>query len=193
MAQRKRNSGKIRDLELVAGVVDLTGATADYPLSVNETAKINITAASTPLNIAVEDGVYELHIIIDPETFAADSNANLQLNGADQTGEIYRNTTRISESIATDEIDTDFSNADDRFYFVYDLGRICSIRATLHKRSSDAYCHNSTILYTLPGGVALLHTDDNKSYWPSASDWTSMGNLVFTEAATGVCYVKRIA
>jgi hypothetical protein len=185
MAQRKRNAGAIRDLELVANVVDLTSATEDYPLSVNETAKITISAASTPLNIAVEDGVYEIDLIFDRSTFAADRSVGLQANNA--TGVGLYTFEGIQATVASTTMQV-LSTDEHRF-----TGGILSRPIACYGRLY-IFGTNSTLLShangtTLAGDSYLYETSTRRSSFTH----TSLGTLVTGEACTGVAYVKRIA
>src|SRR5688572_8161515 len=103
---------RVEDLELVTTVIDLTSASSDYTLSVNETAKINITAASTPLNIAISAGKYEIDILFDVSTFAANSVFGIQANNAASVGNFIRFALKGSTTFATDEIDVSIAAQD---------------------------------------------------------------------------------
>jgi hypothetical protein len=170
-------------------VVDLTSAVADYSLSVNETAKINITAASTPLNIAVTNGSYDFRIVFDPSTFAADSTFYLQINNADKTGAVIKSADRASTAFATDEVDTNDAACDGHL----DLGGLTNMEL-LHITGSltimGAFSSMSGRVWGQTG-AGVEHMVDISTHW--AGTHTSAGTIVISEAATGVCYVKRTA
>lgn len=173
----------------VNAVVDLTSAVADYSLSVNETAKINITAASTPLNIAVEDGVYEVNILFDNSTFAAGQPTALNPNNTTYANGFSFTASRADVGFATDEIDVTESTA--QTTHVIDPGSLTPRQIEI----------KLTIFGTISSIVTTMHCNtsannrivQSASYWNNGVVHSSLGTLSIVEAATGVCYVKRLA
>ena len=169
--------------------IDLTSATSDYELSVGEVAKITISAASTPLNIAVEDGVYEIDLSFDPTTFSADRVVQLDINNAAQTGLVAFNGYISGTVIATDEFDASDATTDSHRF----IGIVASIPdhawGRLIIRGSRSSFFAETKGQTLAGDTYLYKLSTRFGNAPH----TSLGTLQIGEAATGVCYVKRIA
>lgn len=168
-------------------VVDTTSATSDYELSVNETAMVSVTAATTALNIAVEDGVYEISGLFDSGTFGADQDITLQANNTTYAGEFLRTRMIGDTAIATDEYDQ--VDGDDSTYAIAVSSRLRSFKTTLV--INGLFSTSITKSYGITAGSrrsSLIFT------WRSGSAaHTSLGTLSIGEAATGVVYVKRIA
>jgi hypothetical protein len=167
-------------------VVNTTSESPDYELSVGETAVINITAASTPLNIAVEDGVYSINVVFDHTTFAADSSFGIQINNADQAGAVIRCRIRGATDIATDEVDTADTAADRHMDAI--MSRIIQVKGEL------IIMGNISSMTGQAFGIDASNVEQISivgTRWGGAH--TSLGTIVISEAATGVCYVTRMA
>jgi hypothetical protein len=173
-------------------VVDLTSASSDYELSVNETAKITITAASTPLNIAVEDGVYELHMEFDATSFAADQAVQLDINNTTYVGTVAFVGLEANTAIATDEVDARDAGVDGHRFYPASLVRPQTACGRLIITSANS---GTTSLMSEARGrsVAGLNYIFHISTRMTGTPHTSLGTLQVGEVATGVCYVKRIA
>jgi hypothetical protein len=192
MAQRKRNAGAIRDLELVANVVDLTGATEDYPLSVNETAKVSITAQSTLLHVAVVSGIYKLWITFDATTFAGTQDIQLLPNNTTFSNE-FRIIAHLDEvALGGDEVDVDQdSSTFDNFYLegfpgsfnMIPWGIDCTIFIGSGTASLISHSH----------GLATNQRQQTIGMEWRTSVWTSLGTINAGEIATGTAYIKREA
>jgi len=187
-------SGIIRSLNALSSrhhkldtVADLTNAPSDYRLSVGETAKISISAASTPLNIACEDGVYEIRIAFDHMSFAADSDFYIQANNTEDIGGYNRCDLRASTTFATDEVDVVDSNGNGHFDTA--AMRYQHITGTITIIGAVSFGNCIAFGVTLAGS---RHTAIVGTRWDTATH-TSLGTIVLSEAATGICYVKRIA
>lgn len=168
-------------------VVNTTSLSSDYSLSVNESAVINITAADTPLNIAVGDGMYVIDIIFDSGTFAADQTIVIMPNGSNYTGEFTHVRFRASTSIATDEVDT-FDGALNNHRLAatitpYRISARLIISGTNSVMTSDAHGTTSSV------AEWQRHT----TAWDNSTAHTSLGTLSVGEVATGTCYVRRMA
>jgi hypothetical protein len=176
-----------RAVNLLNQVKDLTGGTTDYALAVNEVAKIDITAASTDLHIAVEDGVYELELLFDSTTFSADRDIDLQANNTTYGTEFNRMSLIADAAIATDEVDAVEADTD-----VYQLGvatrpRCITARLVISGLLSSMVSNS----YGITAGSRRLR----QTYiWRNGSvAHTILGTLTTGEACTGVLYVKRMA
>lgn len=187
--EQVKNLSGSGNVSLLNTVKDLTSATSDYSLSVNETAKIDITAASTALNIAVSDGVYEMNMVFDESTFASDGQVIFQPNNQDHAGEFFYVGERFSDAIATDELDvSDGGAARDNIFFAFSATTPRAMRAKITILGTRSSCF-SELFGTQSGNPADQAV---KTSWV-ATAWTSLGTLVLPEDATGICYVKRIA
>ncbi len=167
-------------------VVDTTSESPDYALSVNETAVINITAATTPLNVAFSNGKYEIDVLFDVSTFTANSAFGFQGNDADHAGEFVRCELSASTVHATDEVNTSIV-ASDRHLEQTETGK--PIRAVASLVVMGGISHMSGI-------VSYLDSGANPAIAPIQSQWnTALTALTIfaSEVATGICYVKRIA
>lgn len=172
---------------LLNTVVDLTSASSDYELSVGETAKINITVATTPLHIAVEDGVYEIKMLFDSGSFAADQTIELQANNTTYAGEFTMITLSGDTAIATDEVDVATVANDTYVLGINSRPRIFSGTLTISGLLSGL----SGIFYAVVTGSSRIRCN---ATWRSGSvAHTSLGTLSIGEDATGIIYVKRIA
>lgn len=169
--------------------VNTTAETSDYSLSVGETAQIDITTASTPLNIAVEDGVYEITILFDPTTFAVDSSFVLNTNNVTHAGEFTRVSLRGDTTIATDEVDASVLAVDGHLDHSIN-GQYIQVTATIIIMGSisSATC----ISFYMPQATGVPRIATVSTLWTAAAH-TSLGTLVVSEAVTGVVYVKRTA
>jgi hypothetical protein len=176
------------EISLRQSVADLTSATSDYSLSVNETAKITITEQSTVLRVAMENGLYEMSIVFDPNSFSADRNLSLTPNGVTQTNEIESQDIQFSTNVATDELDVMVTTTDSAFRLNVTSVIPSSLKSTIMIFDEEAVM--MTELYALNDGT--YETQKVNSRWRTA-DWTSLGTLDIGEVAEAVCYVKRIA
>jgi hypothetical protein len=171
-------------------VIDLTGLTDsedDYRLAIGEVVRIDIAEASTLLRIAVEDGVYELDLSFDDSTFGADRDIVLNANNTTYTAEFRRIRIAGDTALATDEVDT--SNGDDDYFIFATTCRARHIHARL-----IIYGNISNMVVTsnvVDAGSKRLNI--TASSWVGSDPHSSLGTLSIGEAATGVCYVKRIA
>ncbi len=175
------------DVSKLGTVVNTTALMSDYALAVNETAVVNITAASTPLNIAVEDGVYQMDLLFDSATFGADQNIDLQANNTTYAGEFLRVSITGDASIATDEVDVVESDEGEYELAVGTRPRCITARLVIDGMLSSVV---SGFYGTTAGNRRLrqLYT------WRDGSvAHTSLGTLSIGEVATGVLYVKRMA
>lgn len=171
-------------------VIDLTNVSTDYELSVGETAKITITAASTALNVAVEDGVYEIDLIFDPTTFAADQTIALNPNNTTYVGLLGFLADLDSTAIATDETDTVDVNVDEHRFSGsvmmrphHAWGRL----TILGNRTSMFFkCRGRTV-------AGVNYKFDGSTSGDIAVPHTSLGTVLTGEACIGMAYVKRIA
>jgi hypothetical protein len=175
-------------IEKLTTVKDLTSATEDYALSVNETAKIDISAASTDLHIALEDGVYEIFLIFSPATFASDRVIGLLPNGQQYANEFTQIMLRGDTSITTDEVDVITQTLNNhRFSGVAlkpnQINSVLTISGNMSYLMSEAVGTNS-------GNLNITKTSTT---WDQSTAHESAGSIEIGEAATGVCYVKRIA
>jgi hypothetical protein len=175
-------------LQKVNTVIDVTSETSDYSLSVNETAKITISAASTPLNIATMDGKYSISMDFDISTFASDQTLLFQVNNTDYTNEFLITRLNASTALATDEVDTaDVTANNHRFtpgtFSPYRIDCELVIRGNQSSLMSYAYGTNSTNRF-------ISFTGSVRNASPAH---TSLGTLNLGEACTGVLYVKRQA
>lgn len=168
-------------------VVNTTSESSDYDLSVGETAVINITAASTPLNIAVEDGVYELELLFESSTFGADQDIDLQANNTTYVGEFGRISLIADTAIATDEVDTVIADMDSYELAVGSRPRVITARLVISGNISGMRVGSY--------GVTAASRRIRETYiWRDGSvAHTSLGTLSIGEAATGVMYVHRVA
>ncbi len=176
------------DTGLLNTVVDLTSAVADYALSVNETAKITITAASTNLHISVTNGVYEINAIFDDTTFGANQTISLNPNNTTYVGEVKVIRMIGDTSIATDEYDTATADVDAH---AFSGGAI-----------SPRHFHSKLII---SGMISDMHTNltgttggtrrmiSASSVWAGSAAHTLLGTLSIGEVASGTLYVTRIA
>jgi hypothetical protein len=178
--------GWIKHVTLFGTIKDLTSAASDYSLSINETAKINITAASTPLNIAVSDGWYEIAIVFNQSTFSADRAVSLDPNNTTHTNEMSRSNVLFDVNVATDELDVSEAT-----------------ESTLSVGSASFFSINAKIVIfgnhkewewrargLVTGNRRMFF---GNSYWNSSTAWTSLGTLQCVEVVTGICYVTRVA
>lgn len=169
-------------------VTDLTGAEEDYPLAIGETVLVSISAALTPLNISCGDGVYEVRIIFDPDSFAANSDFGIRLNHEDHVGEFTRADIRGATSFATDEVDMVDSATDNHFntdnhFLIHILGTI-TIMGTISVAHGTVFGIDSAGVEN----ISVVGT-----YRKNDTLHTSLGTIFLSEAATGVCYVTRRA
>jgi len=172
-----------RKLDIVS---DLKNASSDYLLSINETAKITISSASTPLNIEVQDGWYEMRIQFDQGSFAADQTTQLNPNNTTYVGAFNRLNAIFDTSIATDELDVSTASEDYVNFGSLSAQYIkCEILVFGDERSFSWSSRGSN-----SGNERLLN---GVTQWNSTTDYTSLGTLVVGESVTGICYVKRIA
>lgn len=174
-------------------VVDLTGASSDYDLSVGETAKIDVTAASTALNIAVEDGVYDIFCEFDISTFNADRSIRLQVNNTDYTGEFVGSRFAASTAFTTDEVDAAEPTADNHLmsFGVSGNGDIrpyrIDSRLIINGNRSSLFSES----FGTAGGTRIQgHIRTQRNATPAH---TSLGTLSIGEVATGIVYVHRVA
>jgi hypothetical protein len=166
---------------------DLTGAEEDYYLAIGETAKVNITSASTPLHVACENGVYEINIIFDKTTFAADSGCGLQVNNQDFVGEFIRGLLRGATDIATDEVDMSDAAADRHWQGT--STRLMQLKGTV--TIMDGFSAASAHVFGIDTTTNVENIIVLSTYW--AGTHYSLGTILLSEDATGVCYLRRTA
>ena len=173
-------------IEKLTTVKDLTSATEDYALSVNETAKIDISAASTDLHIALTDGVYTIDLEFDGSTFASDQTITLNGNGSTHTNEFSFVVFRGSTALATDEVDVGDGTTD--------------FHRLTNSSTTPLYVNARLVINGTRSRLLsqyLTDTSGTLSIGSCGSSWTAEAltslSLETGEAATGVCYVKRIA
>jgi len=173
----------------LCNVVDLTGAEEDYPLAIGETARINISAASTLLHIAVEDGVYDIDGIFDEASFAADQVINLNANNTTYANEFRAVRISADTSFATDEVDTGESTT----LAAHALSGNSAVKPRHFngRLIISGVLSNMTItmMCTSAGSQRLSVTT---SSWPVSVAHSSLGTLSIVEPATGVIYVRRV-
>lgn len=167
----------LNDLQASPKLVSLTGAAADYPLDVGDTAVLSFSAAtSVPLRVATVPGIYKLYLFGDTASAATNTNANaqLQMNGTTYTGEVYY---YIGGSSSYNTI-------------LLPVGRlntvelvICTITAQKGAKYLGSYRDTGNNI-----------VDYNGSFdWRNASTaWTSLGTLTLPFAQTGTILVQRL-
>lgn len=166
-------------------VINLTSFTADYKLKVGDCGMVNITAASTPLNVACEEGVYEIRVIFDRATFAADSDFGININNVTHVGAVLTGHLRADTSIATDQITYQDAARDKHLDFTN--ARWMHVTATITIMAGFSAANG--IGFGRVSGQESLFTIS--TYWPGTH--TSLGTIIIDEAATGVAYVRRTA
>lgn len=181
------------DIAKLTTIKNTTSETSDYALSVGETAQIDITAASTALNIAVEDGWYDLTFEFDSTTFLNDRAIVLQVNNTTYTNEFLATRFGASTGFATDEVDTSDLTTD-----THPLTFGLAGATTLTPYRIDCrlvISGNRTSLFSVAYGNsgASRIVSQICSIRTATPAHTSLGTLSIVEVATGTAYVKRLA
>jgi hypothetical protein len=174
--------------------VNLTGATADYPLWPGQSAMLNITASSTALRVAVEDGRYDLAIEYDISTFAADQSINLEVNNTTYSNDFTITKFSASVGFATDEEDTVDQTASSH---VMTLGLSGSAAISPHIVNASLVISNSgqrsklrsEFYGTSSGSRVAGFVGSVRNNTPAH---TSLGTLNSGEACTGTVYIRRV-
>jgi len=177
---------------LLNTVVNTTSESPDYELSVGETAVINITAASTPLNIAVEDGVYSLTFEFDQSTFGADREVTLEINNTTYVGEFVASRFSASTGYATDEVDTSDATLD-AHHMVAGLAGANTARPYRIDARLVISGQRSTLFSDYFGTSTSRIQGSIRSLRNATPTHTSLGTLNAGEVVTGTAYVQRIA
>lgn len=169
-------------------IKNVTAETSDYSLIPGETVQIDISAASTPLNIAVENGVYEMVMQFDPGTFSADRQVSISPNNTTYANAFTRHVL-FGESNAATEAQA--ANATESS-FVFTTGTIHYIKAELIIDGNFRTLGILDVGCTTGGNRRTVVGD---SYWNSSTAYTSAGTIMISgsDAVTGVCYMKRVA
>lgn len=183
----------LRDASKLNTIVNTTSLSSDYALSVGETAQIDITTDSVPLNIAVEDGWYEITIEYDISTFSADRAIALEINNTTYTNDFLITKFVASTGLATDEVDTNDATADSHLMTIGLAGgstikpyRVDASLVISGQRSKLFAIHYGTSTGTRVAGY--VHSIRNNT--PAH---TSLGTLNSGETCTGTVYVHRRA
>lgn len=168
-------------------VIDLTNATSDYKLKVGECAKVRISAATTALHIACEDGVYEVRVIFDHTTFAADSDFGIRANNVDDVGAFIHCRIRGATDIATDEIDTTDAAVDKHMDGA--ASRYISVVACIMIMGNISVASGIMFAIDVTTNVETVSISGTRY----GTLHTSLGTILLSEAATGMAYVRRTA
>jgi cytoskeletal protein CcmA (bactofilin family) len=182
-------AGTVNGMRL-GGAIDTTNLSYDYPLHVGEVAKVSITGAPTPLNIAVKEGVYEIDLIFDATTFLADQRIDLLPNNTTYAGMIAFLGEIASIAIATDEVDIVDASID-----AHRFSGSVNMRPH-HANGRLTILGNRTSLFTRCRGRTVA--GDNYMFEISTSGdigvaHTSLGTIDCGEACTGMAYIKCVA
>lgn len=181
----------------IGAPINITTYSVDYPLSVGEVVKVNVTAASTPLNVSVSDGIYDIICDFDETTFAATQVITLEINNTTYSSTF--NTTRFAAStvFATDEVDTTDGSQDSHQMSASDGGAADLSPYMIHSRLVITG-NRSTLFSTSYGTTAAAGAGTNIvgkicSRRNASPAHTSLGTLNAGEVATGVVYIHRLA
>jgi hypothetical protein len=175
---------------LAAGfpVRDNTGASVDYPLAVNETAKITYSATtSVPLHIAtVSPGEYELIIMGNRSVSVLNNNGaflspnNTTVSNITNTYFIFNNCSTSATGSTTTA--TTFS--------------IMAGRIDVAKLNISTYTVSKSMIGTLSGAltgtVSLNSYITNQLWYDTTTAWTSLGTITFPFAQSGTIIIRRI-
>lgn len=167
--------------------IDLTNTNEDFRLRVGEIAKINITGASTPLNIEVGDGHYLLDIAFDQSTFAADQDIYLNINNTTYTGEFKAVFIRANTAINPLQVDVVDTDTDCHFL----ASAMSPYRISMSLRIFGNMSEVSGDVHGQVSGNREYHS--MHSVRVATPLHTSLGTLEIGEAATGLVYVRRLA
>jgi hypothetical protein len=172
----------------IAGRVDLSNATEDYPLAVGEEAIINFTdATSVPLHIATQDGtVYELHLIpSNPGGTSGGGNNPIYLNPNNTTYSnafVYASLYRNSAGSNSDYITNSAFKIGHGYSAVYCI----IINRTVYK-NIRAYFDVYGLSPDYPT-IVISSIDWRDTTTP----WTSLGTITFPQSTSGQILVRRI-
>jgi hypothetical protein len=164
--------------------VDLSNATSDYNLDVNQEAIINFSnATSVALHISTTNGTYYQMDIVS-------SNGN---SGSDNPAYLNPNNTTYSNAFTYEEVyrDTGGQGSNSSTYNSYRIGwAFPSIRAYITNYTSNKHVN------TINSSAGASHSpsiDINTCYWKDTSTaWSSLGTITFPQSTSGFILVKRL-
>ncbi len=181
------------DGQILYGPIDLTGVSADYPLVVGQTAKIRVTAQSTPLNVMTTDGVYDLICLFDISTFGADRAITLEINNTTFTGEFSVTRFGASTGFATDEVDTSETTLD-AHHLAFGLAGATTMTPWRIDSRLSIFGTRSTLFSDSDGLSSTTRIQSSvRSTRNGSPAHTSLGTLNAGETVTGIVYVHRLA
>jgi hypothetical protein len=173
---------------IIADRIDLTSATSDYQLLINQEAIISFTNnTKVPLNVATLDGtMYEIYIYPSNPggTSGATSDAiylypnNITYSNAFVYAEEYRNSPGLNSTYTT--------------YSAFRIGYAYS----------SIYCiiTNKTVYKNIKGIYDIYGINDaypsinifSVDWRDTSTSWTSLGTIVFPQNTSGEIVIKRI-
>jgi hypothetical protein len=165
--------------------VDLTNATSDYTLAVDEEAIINFKdASSVPLHIATQDGT--VYTMILPRGAKLLANNTSYSSSFVNTDFGYSNNGNGSYGVRMADATSTYP---DTFIIGIPEGNNSAFSIIYNKTSSKSvlFLHN-TVLTNYPYSFRL-----GVSYWKDTTTaWTSLGTITFTQSTSGQILVRRI-
>lgn len=176
-------------------VVNLTSATSDYALSVGETAYINFSSeASIPLNVATEDGLYEIEIYTLLNASAIDATMRLLPNNI-SSGTAFQSFVDYVDKQTTDSTGSltwaaYHINGDPAFRLWSASGRT-KLEVSTFIEAKTIFEH-SLARRVLNATTNIRPLTAYSSWNDTTTDWTSLGTITCSVAISGKIVIKRI-
>lgn len=167
--------------------VDLSNATDDYNLDVNQEAIINFSnTSSVPLHIATQNGTYyQMDIIL--------SNTSGTSGGGSNPVYLNPNNTTYSNAFVYQEIfkDGNGQSSSSATYNAFRIGwAISTIRTYIVNYTVNKHVKG---IYYDTGVSSAPAIDINTCYWKDTSTaWTSLGTITLPQSSSGYILVKRL-
>ena len=168
--------------------IDLTSATADYFLLLNQEAIISFTnTTKVPLKIATSDGTaYKMHVFpFNPGGTGGGGNGamflypnNITYSNAFVYAEIFKNSEAFSSNYTT--------------YSAFRIGwAISSIICFITNKTWYKNIKGYEDIYGIGNGYPTILTFST-DWRDTATSWTSLGTITFPQNTTGLILIKRI-
>lgn len=165
--------------------IDVTNASADYPLRRGETAVVNYSAAtSVPLHIKTVEGLYELEIIGD-SSVAPTVDDNVYLNPNNST---YSNAISHTYSSQIAGVQTLGSVARSAFAVGNQTLVKAHIHITTNTKAKVIQCTDSAIR----ASNNYWKRNTSAIWLDTTTIWSSLGTIIFPFAQSGTIIIRRI-
>lgn len=177
----------LSSLDKGGNVVDLTTATADYPLAIGETATLAYTSAtSVPLRVATEEGEYRLTLMGD-STVSPTSNNFVYLSANNSNQPIVGTATQLG---ITTIASNNFATSTTAIQMGASVMRLADFKFFTHTESKS-FLGDSVYQYY---GQGYNYKDTYAGIWnDTTTAWTSLGTITFPQAQSGKIVIRRIA